>query len=77
MEAEGRVRGVRVGPGGGDATVRRTVESGRAICGVRVWSRKARGDGSIVTERAGQGPKFDSGAATSETRRNEKREMKL
>ena len=44
-EAEGRVWGVRVEPGGGGATMRRSVESGRAICGVRVWSRGARGGG--------------------------------
>ena len=37
---EGRVRGARAKPGGGDATTRRFVESGRAACGVRVWQHE-------------------------------------
>ena len=41
LAPEDRVRVVRVKPGGGGATIRRSVESGRAACGVRVWSAAA------------------------------------
>ena len=63
-EAEGRVRVVRVEPGGGGATVRRFVESGRATGGVRAWSQAARGEDNVEIERArNQGPRLDLGAA--------------
>ena len=49
--------------------MRRSVESGRAVGGVRVWSLDARGEGSAETERAGcQGPEFDPGATPPKTK---------
>ena len=36
---DGQVRSIRDKPGGGGATLRRSVESGHTGCGVRVWSQ--------------------------------------